>query len=887
MENSLRIVNLQVEHMENPIGVGEARPRFGWGFVSAGGRGESQSAYQILVASEEERLSRELADVWDSGKVVSRQNRNVAYEGVPLQSGRRYYWKVRAWDASGRAGPYSSPGIWEMAYLHPEDWQAEWIGVTADDRQAWAEKGVTDAETALPLFRTTFQLSQDAVRARASICGLGHFELRLNGEKVGDHALAPGWTNYDKTCLYTVLDATPYVRKGKNAIGILLGNGFYNVTGGRYAKLKGSFGNPKLILQLEVEHADGTVTRIRSGEGWSVSRSPITFSCIYGGEDYNALLEEPGWDRAEFAEDNRWRKASVVPAPRGKLAAQNHPPIQAMEQFAPVQVTESSPGVYVYDFGQNFSGRVRIKIKGKAPGSTVTLKPAELVDEQGGINTSWNISFSYTTRGDGEESWEPRFTYTGFRYVQVEGAVPQEIELEGQMIYAAAPTIGSFSCSNDMWNQIHQIINMAIKSNMQSVLTDCPHREKLGWLEEAHLMGPSIMYNYYVPQLYRKVMDDMREAQLDNGLVPDIAPEYTVFDHDFRDSPEWGSAYIIAAWYVYNWYQDRGLLERHYEGMKNYAAYLSSKADGYMVRHGLGDWCDVGPNPGYPQNTPIPVTATAIYYYVADIMKQMASVLGKDEDSKFYAELAVRIREAYNAEFLDREACRYASGSQTSNAMPLALGMVPDGLEETIAGNIVRDIRARGNSMTGGDVGFRYLLMALTKYNRAETVADMLLKTDHPSYGYQIAHGATALTELWDGPTFGLSQNHFMLGHIEEWFYSVLAGIRVSYEIPSLHHLAIAPRAVGGVEWVRAHHDLVQGRVEVYWHQDSDRWLLEVTIPVNTTATVHIPDALGKIISEGGNPLESVKEIERLGKEGSDTLLKIGSGTYTFEVRRM
>ncbi|MBD2867003.1 alpha-L-rhamnosidase [Paenibacillus arenilitoris] len=897
MEQSLRIAKLQVEYMENPIAVDKERPRFSWGFAPAKERGLSQSAYQIVVASAEEKLADGAADVWDSGKVRSNRNRNVAYEGPALQSAKRYYWKVKVWDAAGSVSPYSEAGTWDMALLGPEDWQARWIGVTASDKEAWAEEGAFGPKDPLPLFRTTFRVGKEVSRAKAYICGLGHYEMRLNGEKVGDQVLDTGWTDYNRTCLYTVLDAAPYLQTGDNAVGILLGNGFYNVTGGRYAKYKGSYGDPKLIMQLEVEYADGEVQRIVSGEGWTIGRSPITFSCIYGGEDYNALLEQAGWDRAEFAEDGRWRKASVVPAPRGKLALQNLRPNKVTHRFAPVKVSESPQGAYVYDLGQNFSGWVRIAVKG-APGSTITLKPGELLQPQGDVNQAWNVSFSYTLSGEGEEIWAPRFTYTGFRYLSVEGAVPVELipeagndelpvmlRLEGQMIGPDVATAGSFSCSNTMWNKIHEMINWAILSNMKSVLTDCPHREKLGWLEETHLMGPSIMYNYYVPELYRKIIDDMRDAQLDNGLVPDIAPEYTVFDHDFRDSPEWGSAYIIATWYAYNWYQDRELLEQHYEGMKNYVGYLSGKADRHIVSHGLGDWCDVGPNPGYPQNTPIPVTATAMYYYVADIMKKVSDIVGREEDSRYFADLAERIKDAYNANFLDGETLQYASGSQTSNAMPLALGMVPEGLEDTIARNLLDDIRKRGNSLSGGDVGFRYLLMALTKFDQPEAVADMLLKTDNPSYGYQVAHGATTLTELWDGPTFGLSQNHFMLGHAEEWFYAALAGIQIDYESPRFNEVRIQPHLVGGVEWVSAHHDLCEGRVEVQWRlKRPDHWKLDVAIPVNTTAIVHIPKFGECSILESGNPLHSAKDIEWLGERGASRVVKVGSGTYSFEV---
>ncbi|MCD9024232.1 alpha-L-rhamnosidase [Cohnella silvisoli] len=898
MSAAFQVINLQVEYSVNPIGIDLFQPRLSWGFES-GQRMQSQFAYQVLVASSQDKLAADMADLWDSGKVITNQNCNIVYAGLPLQSGKRYYWKVRAWDANDQPSAYSDQGIWEMALLHSEDWKAQWIGVMDRDIQIWAAENTEDGlGTPLPLFRSIFHLEKEVFRAKVYICGLGHFELRLNGEKVGDHVMDPGWTNYNRSCLYTVFDVTEHVHTGNNAVGVMLGNGFYNVTGGRYAKYLGSFGDPKLILQLEVEYSDGTTKRIVSGEGWQISRGPITFSCIYGGEDYDARLEQTGWDQAGFIEDIRWRRAEVVTGPRGKLQAQNIPPMKVMKAFQPAQVKECSPGMYVYDFGQNFSGWIRMTVEG-ASGSKVKLTYGELLDEQGMVNQKWTKSpsyFSYTLKGEGVETWSPRFSYSGFRYIQVEGAVPDDglaasgsqlpvlKQIEGQMIYPDVRAAGAFSCSNPLWNRIHENINWAILSNMKSVLTDCPHREKLGWLEQSHLMGPSIMYNYYVPNLYRKIVGDMSEAQLDNGLVPDIAPEYTVFEEGFRDSPEWGSAYIIANWYAYNWYGDRAMLEQHYEGTKKYVDYLTTLSSGHLLSHGLGDWCDVGSD-GFPLHTPIPVTASATYYYNAVIMQKIAGIVGTTEEVQIFAELAAEIKAAFNAEFLDDRMGQYATGSQTSNAMPLALGMVPESLRVKVLENIVQDIREKGNSPSGGEVGLRFMLKALTDEDQAEIISALLNKTDHPSYGYQIMHGATTLTELWDGPTAGLSQNHFMFGHPEEWFYSSLAGIRINYETPSFHHVVIAPHIVDGIQWVKAHHDLRQGRVEVHWQLHETHILqLDVSIPVNTSATVYVPAIDTNNILESGQPLNQINEITLLRQDGKYLLLQIGSGNYRFSI---
>lgn len=903
MAAEFQVTDLQVEYFANPIGIDRPYPRFSWGFESRQ-RMQSQSAYQILVASSEEKLGSGTVDVWDSGIVVSACNRNIVYAGSPLQFGQRYYWKVRAWDADDRPTVYSECGTWDMAYLQSEDWTARWIGVTEKDKRRWAEEQTKEGAAAdstgtpLPIFRSVFHLDKEPVKAKAYICGLGHYELRLNSQKVGDRVLEPGWTDYDHTCLYSVIDVTEHLRKGDNAIGVMLGNGFFNVTGGRYAKYTGSFGDPKLIMQLEVEYDDGTTERVVSGDNWRMSRGPITFSCIYGGEDYDANLEQAGWDKAEFVEDGRWHNAELVAGPGGKLRAQMIPPMKVMRTFQPVQVSGISSDVYVYDFGQNFSGWIRIVVKG-ASGSQVRFTYGELLDDEGRVNQKWTKSpsyFSYTLKGEGDEIWSPRFSYSGFRYIQVEGAVPEGAhtvsagqetvlkQIEGQMIYPDVRTVGEFSCSNPLWNRIHDNINWAILSNMKSIFTDCPHREKLGWLEQTHLMGPSIMYNYDVSNLYRKIVGDMGEAQLENGLVPDIAPEYTVFEEGFRDSPEWGSAYIIAAWYAYKWYGDKAFLENHYEGMKKYIDYLTELSDGHLLSHGLGDWCDVGSD-GFPLHTPIAVSASATYYYVAVIMQKIAEVLGNIEDARLFGELALNVKTAFNAEFLNEESGQYATGSQTSNAMPLALGLVPDSLRMKVLENIISDIRERGNSPSGGEVGLRFMFKALAAEGQSEVISTLLNKTDRPSYGYQILHGATTLTELWDGPTAGLSQNHFMFGHPEEWFYSSLAGIRINYEETNFQHISIAPQIVGDLQWIRASHDLIQGRVEVYWERQENGTLrLDVTIPVNTTAVVHVPAADIDRILEGGQPVDQMKEIEFMRREGKNSLLRIGSGSYRFTV---
>ncbi len=703
------------------------------------------------------------------------------------------------------------------------------------------------------ILRRQFQVDKPIARATIYICGLGHYELRLNGEKVGDRVLEPGWTNYRRTCLYSTYDVTQQLKQGGNALGIMLGNGMYNVVGGRYIKFTGSFGPPKAIAQVDIEHTDGSATRIVTDENWKATSSPITFTCIYGGEDYDARQEQDGWDKPGFAEGARWKPAIIADGPGGALRAQMMRPIKVRRTLTPASRPRLIQGGCVYDLGQNFSGWPILTVKGPA-GATVRMVPAErMAGDVADQSTSGGPTyFTYTLKGSGSEVWSPRFTYTGFRYVRVEGAVPAGEQgssgmpvierLEGQVIYPDVPTVGEFACSNALFNRTHEIINWAIISNMKSVMTDCPHREKLGWLEETHLMGPGIMFNYDVAALYGKIAKDMAEAQLANGLVPDIAPEYPIFAGGFRDSPEWGSAAVVSLWQTYQTYGDTRILADHYEMMKRYVAYLGSTAKNHVVSHGLGDWYDIGPKgPGPSQNTPMAVTATLMNYEDARILAQVARLLGRADDAGQYDRLAADIKAQFSRRFFNAGTNEYATGSQTANAMALVMGVVEPERRNAVLKNLIRDIRLHGNHTSAGDVGHRYVLLALAEGGRSDVVFDMASQTDHPSYGYQVRHGATSLTEAWDGPTRGASQNHFMLGHIEEWFYRSLAGINVDLSAEGARRITIRPDPVGDVTWVKATYDSIFGPIGSEWTTDGVRFTLTVSIPANTRAVVHVP----------------------------------------------
>lgn len=836
--SAVQLARLRCEFQEAPLAVQAARPRLSWQLQAENARqqGVKQAAYRVLVASASAALAANRGDMWDSGRVRSNESFQVVYQGAALESGKEYYWKVQVWDQTGKASSWSVAATWRMGLRRPEDWKANWIAAQPDGEEP---------STRMPIFRRAFTVDQPVARAIAYVSGLGQYELSINGKKIGDDVLAPGWTNYRKTVLYNAYDVTAALKKGDNAAGVMLGSGFYHVpkVAGRYTKLVGSFGQPRLIAQIHVEFAGGGSMEIGSDTQWKTAPGPITFSHNYGGEDYDARLEQAGWNEPGF-EDREWKATVVVAAPGGELTAQMNPPIRVMKSYKAQKVTGISPGVRVYDLGQNLSGWPRLTVRGAA-GAVVKLTPGELLNADGTASQRSSGApqwYTYTLKGNGTEVWSPRFSYYGFRYVQAEVSGKAEVvSVQSEFTHAAAPVIGEFSCSNDLLNRIHALIDAAIKSNMQSVLTDCPHREKLGWLEESHLLGSAIMYNYGVESLYEKIANDIRDAQTEEGLVPDIAPEYTVFEGGFRDSPEWGAAAILNPWLAYRHFGNRSLIAAQYDVMSRYVEYLGKKAHDGLLSYGLGDWYDIGPKPpGVAQLTMLAVTATAIYYADLMAMRDAARMLHRAPDAAAFEKTAAAVREAFNAKFFDAALGVYDRGSQTAYAMPLVFGIAPAERRGELLKKLVDDVRAHRNHTTAGDIGFHFVVTALSEGGRSDVVYDIVSNPDAPSYAGQLAAGATTLTEAWDANPRS-SQNHFMLGHVEEWFYRYLAGIDIDLSRPQGEQIVLRPTPVGDLTWARASYESVWGRITSSWKRTGGKLIYDAVVPPNASAKVLLP----------------------------------------------
>jgi len=885
----LTVSQLRCEYRDNPIGIDTPAPRLSW-VLESDVRGECQTAYRILVASSLERLQRDEGDLWDSGKVLSSEQNQIAYSGKPLSANMECWWKVQVWDKDGKPSTWSQPSRWSMGLLKPANWQAKWIGANFKT---------------LPLFRREFTVEKPLSRAVVYICGLGHHELFLDGRKVGDHFLDPPWTVYEKTLFYSSYDISNQLKPGAHAFAVMLGKGFYNTAGDRRVHGVNASRPLKLILQAHLFYTDGTEQIIISDGNWRAAPGPITHSAILGGEDYDARLMPEGWMLPKF-NDSSWQHAVETDGPGGELRSAFAPPLKKHDVFRPIRIDEPKPGIFVYDFGQNASAIPLLRVRGQS-GQKVKLTPAEqrhgssprrndgrgLVNPAGvGHPNYWE----YTLRGGETESWSPQFNYSGFQYIQVEGAVPQGQpnpqnlpiieELVSVHVRNASPAVGHFECSEPIFNAIDRIIDWAVRANLSHVLTDCPHREKLGWLEVPYLMGPSIAGRYDVSCFYSKIASDCKDSQKPDGMVPTVAPAYPAFNGGFAYTPEWGAAAVIIPWQVYQWYGDKKVLAENYDTMRRFVQFMRDTSNNLVPRPGLGDWYDYsGETNGPSQFTPPELSAMATFYRCTKVMAETARVLGKSDDNETFSLLANQIRDAFNAKFFDGNAEYKNFGSpQCANSMALALGMVHAGYEQPVLERVITDIRKRGNQQTAGDIGFSYLLETLARYGRHDVIYDMTIRTNMGSYGFIVNNGWTAMPEAWDANT-GASMNHCMLGHIQQWFLGSIAGIRPEPLTPGFERFVIAPEPVGNIKWARGEYQSIRGRIVSAWKIENGNFRLNITIPANTTAIVFVPSAGADDVRESGKPAATATGVKFLRYENRRAVFEVAPGNYEFTAK--
>ena len=884
---------LRCEYLKNPLGIGTVEPRFSW-ILESDARGVSQSSYQILVADSEEKLDDDVGNKWDSCRVESDNTVHTAHDGVELTSTERCWWKVRAWDQEGNIGEFSEPAWFEMGLLKNDDWSATWIGA--------------DEEISAPLLRKEFSLGKAVDRARAYVSGLGYYELHINDERVGDHVLDPASTSYNDCdqpivskgrVLYVTHDVTDMLRTGANAIGAMVGNGWYGndypETGWRRA-----YGDrPILLLQLNVEYADGTHERIVSDGTWKASPGPITSNDIYHGEEYDARLEKDGWTSPGY-DDSDWDSATAVDPPGGVLSAQMLPPIKVMETIKPVALTKPADGVYIFDMGKHFTGWVRLRVSGDR-GLYVMMRHAGVLHENGTLDTKHNWrarqTDMYTLRGGGEEVWEPRFIFHGFRYVEITGypGVPTLDSIKGRVVRTAVEQSGHFECSNDLVNRVHGIIVQTFANSHQGLPQDaCDRCERVAWLGDPGFIIRDLMLNFGDASFWSKWLIDIRDTQKTDGQIPTISPFHSPTDALWYKCPAWYCTYPLIMWHLYEYSGDEQVLGEHYDGVRRLVEHFNDNANEHIVRYGLGDHMEpqYGSDPPTssfsPQHTPASLTSTAYYYIDTVILVRAAQILGKLDDAERYDGLAESIRDAFDKEFFDEETGQYATGSQTSNALPLLLGMVPEDRRESVAKNVADDVLLKHDGhMTTGIIGTSALARVLPSYGYADVMYGILTKTTFPSYGYTISLGATSLWECFEGHNLSLDMK--MFGGVDNFFYKSLAGIRSG--APGYRHVIVEPHVVGDLSYARASIGTVRGVVAAGWELKDTGFVMNVTIPANATAKIHVPtrgmesvviEESGQAAWKDGSYMPGVDGI-RDGKEsGEYVTFYIGSGSYAF-----
>lgn len=1059
---AIQAADLRCEYLANPLGIDVAHPRLSWVIeaVHSAERGLKQSAYRVLVASNEQALDTGTADLWDSGKVTSDQSAQVVYGGKSLASGTPAFWKVEVWDQAGNSSGWSASAKWSMGLLKPNDWQGKWIGldetglykrpgspyhglenarwiwlgagapanvapagdrffrvsfdipqasrvvkavcVMAADREfelfvngvhagkgdnvrlpeiievaslikpgsnviavraqnegankpagligairveftkgqplilstgsqwksaetassdwekagfndyawqaakelgafgmkPWGEVGFVE-ERALParMLRKEFDVASKPKRAMAYVSGLGLFELYVNGNKIGNQVLSPGLTDYDKRVQYATFDVTSQLNAGRNAIGLMLGNGRYHAPRAGAPIGTRTFGHPKAIVQLDVEYVDGSTSHAVTDDTWKLTtRGPIRGNSEYDGEEYDARMEFDGWSRTGF-KDPGWRPAHIVSPPSGELVAEMAEPLRVVETLHPVNVRQLRPGVFIVDMGQNMVGWCRLKVSG-AKGTQVTLRHAETLQENGELYVenlrSAQATDTYTLKGGAPEVWEPRFTYHGFRYVEITG-YPGELQasaIEGRVVQDAMTQVADFQTSNELLNHLHKNIFWGVRGNYRSIPTDCPQRdERQGWMGDRSTVSRSESYLFDVAAFYNKWLNDIEDSQRPDGSIPDVAPNYWMI---YNDDVTWPSTFALVPAMLYDQYGDLRVIERHYPALKKWMAHMQGYIkDGLMPKDTYGDWCVPPESPKLihsqdpARKTDGTLLGTAYFYKMLRLMQRYAALLGKNDDAAEYASVANTMKVAFLRRFFNASLNQFDNGTQTSAILPLAFDLEPEGTREAVFDHLVSKIHNESQDHVGvGLIGAQWLMRTLSDNDRTDLALKIATQTTYPGWGYMIEKGATTIWELWNGDTADPamnSGNHVMqIGDLGVWFYEYLAGIRADPEHPGFKHAIIRPYPVEGLTFVNASHRSLYGTVRSNWKSENGHFTLDVVVPPNTTATVYVPAKNGSGVTESGQPAEKAKGVQAARNENGMAVYNLDSGHYSF-----
>lgn len=900
--------DLRCESTRDPLGIDAHRPRLSWKLrATTGARGLRQTAYRITVASTEVLLAKGGADLWDSGKVLSGRQLHVEYTGPPLTSGQRCFWRVRVWDGEGRPSDSSEIAWWEMGLFSPDDWTGSWISHGSPGPSSEEEFYGDDPA---PLFRRSFYVDRPVKRARLYSVGLGYCDLRLNGRPLSDQVLDPAWTSFDHRVLYDCQDLTDELEEGENVLGAMLGNGWFNplpmrMWGRINIREHLPLGRPQLLAQLTIEFQDGSVQILASDENWRVRSGPILRNSVYLGESYDARLEEPGWDRPGF-DDSGWASASAADPVPGELRARPIPPIRVTSRLTPVGMNEVSPGVFIFDLGRNFAGWARLRVQGPQ-GTTVRMRMGELIHPDGSLNPltavagqikgfredgtprggpgapeiAWQ-SNSYTLRGGGPEEYTPRFTYHGFRYVEVTGfpGRPTLESIEGLRLNTDVEPVGSFTCSNQRFNRLHEAVQWTLLSNLFSVQSDCPAREKFQYGGDIVATSEMAIFGYDMNSFYAKTVADHRDAARGEGWFTETAPFVGIAAANYVEGAgpiSWGLAHPLLIAQLHQYYGDRRIIEEHFDAACTWVDLLDRHSDGFIIDRCIGDHESLDPNP-------VELMATAHFHQAASLVAGFANILGRSQEEARYRRLASEIKNAFVERFLEPGTGRFGPATQAAQAAALHLGLVPDGeIGAAIQRMVDEVVDTHGGHIATGIFGTKYLLNALSTTDNTDVAYRMVDEPSFPGWGHMLERGATTIWETWAESDDVYSQNHPMFGSVSEWFYKHLAGIRPDASAVGFHRVLIEPSTPADLRWVDASYDSVRGTIRSAWRLDDSTLHFDVEIPVNTTAEVKLPTRDPMSVREGGRLLSEEPSIRTLPSASPYAVrFELGSGRYSF-----
>jgi len=873
---------LTADYMTDPVGIDMPRPRLAWKLAFPE-RGAVQRAWQVQAAAAPDGFGGRL--LWDSGRVDTADSVHVPYGGPALAPGQRVYWRVRAWNGAGAASSWSMPGYFEAGLVRPAEWRAQWI--TADPVAAKSAPGPA------VLLRRQFRLDRPIARARLYISSLGVYEAQVNGRQVTDQVLRPGWTSYDKRLQYQTYDVTGHLKQGENAIGAMLGDGWYR--GGIGFNGRDHYGTRRALLaELRVTYADGTAARIVSDGNWRASTGPVLAADLLQGETYDARLEQPGWAGPGFG-DRGWRPVELLDHPKDALVGQAAPGVRRIMEVRPQRILRTPQGDTVFDFGQNMAGWVRLAVQGPA-GTTVRLRHAEVLDKDGNFYTG-NLRTAaqtnrYTLKGGPTETWEPRFTFQGFRYVAVDG-FPGQPGLEALTAVVLHSDLGE----PNRWESSHSLLNQLVRNtewgqrgNFLDVPTDCPQRnERLGWTGDVQVFARTATYNFGSAAFLGKWMDDLAADQKPDGSIPFVVPDIISRKKATIDGAAgWSDAVTVVPWTVYQAYGDSAILARHYGSMQAWVDHVARLAPDGVWQGGFqfGDWLAYQAPSGEARDYPGATTgkdliATAYFARSADLLARSAAVLGKEDDARRYAALAARVREAFNREFVTATG-RVGENTQTAYALALRFDLLPAARRAEGARRLAGAVAARKDHLTTGFLGTPALLFALSDHGQTDTAWRLLTQESYPSWLYPVKMGATTIWERWDGirPDGSFqdasmnSFNHYAYGAVVEWMYAVAAGIDTDPAAPGYRRSIIRPRPGGGLTWVDAAVETMYGRLASRWEIRGRAMLLSVAVPPNTQSTVVLPGAaLDGVLLDGTRPPGARQT-------GNDVTLELGAGEY-------